>query len=101
MPRGIPNKKAEPKAVETKQETISEEKPKVHISPAEMKAMEAKAHLRDKPSNEERSAVKAQPGMKFFMAPDGTRLEGEADKNRLWYRNLHGNNKGGWILPER
>jgi hypothetical protein len=41
-----------------------------------------------------------QPGEKYFEAPDGTLLVGEADKQQLWYRKLN-DGKGGWINPKR
>lgn len=40
------------------------------------------------------------PGQKYFEAPDGTLLVGEADKQQLWCRSLNGG-KGGWINPRR
>lgn len=39
-------------------------------------------------------------GQKYFEAPDGTIMIGEADKDRLWYRKGNGG-KGMWINPRR
>ena len=41
-----------------------------------------------------------QLGQKYFEAPDGTIVIGEADKNELWYRKLN-NGRGGFINPKR
>jgi hypothetical protein len=41
-----------------------------------------------------------QPGQKYFEAPDGTIIVGEADKSEIWYRKLN-DGKGGWINPKR
>lgn len=40
------------------------------------------------------------PGQKYFEAPDGTILIGEADMPHLWYRAGNGG-KGEWINPRR
>ena len=40
------------------------------------------------------------PGQKYFEAPDGTILIGEADMPHLWYRAGNGG-KGEWINPKR
>lgn len=42
----------------------------------------------------------AQPGQKYFEAPDGHLILGEADKQQLWDRRLN-NGKGAWINPAR
>lgn len=41
-----------------------------------------------------------QPGQKYFEAPDGTLIIGEADRQQVWYRKLN-DGKGGWINPKR
>jgi len=43
---------------------------------------------------------KLGPGQKYFEAPDGTLMIGEADKQQLWHRPLNGG-RGGWINPKR
>lgn len=40
------------------------------------------------------------PGQKYFEAPDGTMLIGEATANQIWYRNGNGG-KGMWVNPRR
>lgn len=40
------------------------------------------------------------PGQKYFEAPDGTILIGEADMPHLWYR-AGNEGKGLWINPRR
>ena len=43
---------------------------------------------------------KLEPGQKFFEAPDGTIIVGEADRSHVFYR--QGNNgEGMWINPKR
>jgi hypothetical protein len=41
-----------------------------------------------------------QPGQKYFEAPDGTVIIGEADKQQIWYRAGNGG-KGFFINPKR
>lgn len=86
---------------EAKQDSISDPKPpaeKVRITPAEMRAMEAKAHLRDK-------APKVLPPLEadqqYFEAPNGDLIVGMKSEERIWHRNLHGPGKGGFINPKR
>lgn len=40
------------------------------------------------------------PTQRYFEAPDGTLIIGEADKQQIWYRGMN-NGKGGWINPKR
>lgn len=40
------------------------------------------------------------PGQKFFEAPDGEIIVGEADKSAVWSRRMN-DGKGGWINPRR
>lgn len=92
--------KTDQKAGEATQDSIPDEKKgATRISLDEMRKLEAKAHLRDKPSTAELPPLEAD--QKYFEAPDGTVIVGESKANRIWYRNLHGNGKGGWISAKR
>ena len=103
-PKGSKNgvKKDEPivtPPVEIQEEAQApKEKPR-RVTPEEMKAMEAKAHLRDKPTTQELPPLSSD--QKYFEAPDGVVIVGEKGATRVWYRNLHGNGRGGWILEKR
>ena len=44
--------------------------------------------------------VPLSPGQKFFEAPDGEIIVGEADKTSVWSRRMNGG-KGGWVNPRR
>ncbi len=52
------------------------------------------------PSAEKAVLPMLPPGQKYFEAPDGEILVGEASADRLWYRKMH-NGQGGWINPKR
>jgi len=83
-------KKARPaKEVE---ETLIEEH-EIEVKPKE-KVNEAK--------KEEKKGVlePLQPGQKYFEAPDGTVIIGEADKQQVWYR-AGNEGKGCYINPKR
>ena len=41
-----------------------------------------------------------QPGQRYFEAPTGEIIVGEATKSQIWFRKLN-NGKGGWINPRR
>lgn len=112
MPRGIKGsgkagavsavETVTPEASEAKDVAISEAKlapAKVRVTPEQMRAMEAVAHLRDKPTGKE--LPKLESDQQYFEAPDGTVMVGQKSDQRMWYRNLHGQGKGGWILPRR
>ena len=69
------------------------------ITREEMQKMESTAHLRDK--QDPKALPPLEADQKYFEAPDGAILVGEKKANKMWYRNLHGPNKGGWILEKR
>jgi hypothetical protein len=94
MPKGIPKKKVVEEAVDTTDlkhpvsENVEEKK--------EVKAEVKESKDETKKKEKERVLEPLQPGFKYFEAPDGTVIIGEADKQQVFYR--AGNC---WINPKR
>lgn len=49
---------------------------------------------------QQKKLAELPPTQRYFEAPDGTLIIGEADKQQIWYRGMN-NGKGGWINPRR
>lgn len=94
MPRGIPNKKISP--IQEK-----EVKAEVVINAKETEKEIEKVVLKKEVVETPNPVVEKLPvGQKYFEAPDGTLIVGDADKQQVWYRKLN-NGQGGWINPKR
>lgn len=95
-PKGSKNKPKEEVVPETVNENFKSQ-------PAEV----INANVREE-KEEREEVLKAEapnveplgPGQKYFEAPDGTMLIGEATANQIWYRNGNGG-KGMWVNPKR
>lgn len=101
--RTIKIKKEKPvKEVEVE---VEADEPEIEVEPKEKvnedkNKAETEAKNEAKKDKDKRILEPLQPGQKYFEAPDGTIIIGEADKQQIWYRG--GNDgKGAYINPKR
>ena len=67
---------------------------------SEAKAKKEEGILKEKEKDKKKEPAPLEPGFKYFEAPDGTLIIGEADKQQVWYRAGNGG-KGCFINPKR
>ena len=83
----------------------SRNKSKEDVEIADVKEAKEVFHEKEREKTEQAVQVKPKleplgPGQKYFEAPDGTILIGEADMPHLWYR-AGNDGKGMFINPKR
>jgi hypothetical protein len=101
MPRGRPKKFTKEKIKEIVKE-LKEAAPIVEQPKPEVIQDVKKEEKKEIPvlSPVKEALEPLQPGQKYFEAPTGEIVIGEADKQQIFFRKLN-NGKGGWINPKR